>query len=322
MTQPIVIGIDVGAHTLVASLGNQQNPRSFSATAQGRTALVQWVQHHQGSLVVLEATGGYHVALWEALDGAGIAVAVCHPNRVRDWMKGQGQRAKTDGIDARLLARYGQQEQPTPTPLPSLTRRTIAALVDRRGQLVKLRTAERNRCKQAMEPLKPAIVEHIAMLNTMIRAIERACQTQLQTDPELAALVARLRTVPGIALLTAVRLAVELPELGQVSSKRLAALVGVAPFDRQSGTSRARSHIAGGRSGLRHGLYQPVVTTIRCDPTFHAHYEQLTNRGKSTNEARIACMRRLLGILNLMVREELTWQETNVGQGVFLRVAA
>ena len=322
MTPPIVIGIDVGAHTLVASLGNPQQARSFAATAQGRTALVHWVQHHQGSLVVLEATGGYHLALWETLDAAGIAVAVCHPNRVRDWMKGHGQRAKTDRIDAQLLARYGQQEQPTPMPLPSLTQRTIAALLDRRGQLVKLRTAERNRRTQAMDPLKPAIAEHIALLSAMIRAVERECRTLLQTDPELAALVARLCTVPGIALVTAVRLAVDLPELGQVSSKQLAALVGVAPFDRQSGAYRARSHIAGGRAGLRHGLYQPVVTTIRCDPTFQAHFDQLTKRGKSTNAARIACMRRLLGILNVMVRDELTWQETNVGQGMFLRGAA
>ena len=314
-----VVGIDIGQASLVAAMGEMGTLRTFANGPAGHARLVRWVHHQAGALVVLEATGGYHLGIWEALEAAGIAVAVCHPTRVRFWMKGQGQRAKTDQVDARMLARYGRQERPAPTPIPSETRRTIAALLDRRGQLVKQRTAEKNRHRQTLVPaVQMGIAAHVAVLSGMIRDVERQVRHLVRSEPELAVLVARLRTVPGIAELTATRLAIELPELGTVSRKRLAALIGVAPVDRQSGKHRARASIGGGRASLRHGLYEPVLTTIRCDPTFHAHYVQLTNRGKSTKQARIACMRRLLGILNVMVRDELTWSETKVGKGGFL----
>ena len=315
----VVVGIDIGQETLVVVAGETGKPRSFANGPAGHARLVRWVQQQPGGLVVLEATGGYHLGIWEALEEAGIAVAVCHPNRVRSWMQGQGQRAKTDQIDARLLARYGQQQRPAPTPLPPPIHRTIAAVLDRRGQLVKQRTAEKNRSKQTRVPeVQASIAAHIQLLNGMIRELERQLRPLVRSDAALAQLVKRLVTVPGIAHLTATRVGVELPELGQVSNKRLAALVGVAPLDRQSGKHRGRARIGGGRASLRHGLYEPILTTIRCDPTFHAHYGQLTDRGKSPKEARIACMRKLLGIVNVMVRDELIWQQTNVGQGVFL----
>jgi len=323
MSDIVVIGIDIGQESLVAALGETGTPRTFANGPDGHARLVRWVRARHGGLVVVEATGWYHLGIWEALEEAGIAVAVCHPNRVRAWMQGQGQRAKTDQIDARLLARYGRQERPAPTPLPPLIQRTIAALLDRRGQVVKQRTAEKNRLKQTrVAAVQASITAHIQLLNGMIRDLERQLRQLVRSDPDLAQLVKRLVTVPGIAHLTATRLAVELPELGKVSNKRLAALVGVAPLDRQSGKHRGRAHIGGGRASLRHGLYEPILTTIRCDPTFHAHYQQLTDRGKSPKEAHIACMRKLLGIVNVMVRDELTWQQTNVGQGVFLPTAA
>jgi transposase len=173
MESPRIVGLDIGKSTLVAALDDGGQPRSFANAPTGHAQLVHWVHRQQAALVVLEATGGYHLGIWEALAGAGIPVAVGHPTRLRYWMQGQGQRAKTDQLDARLLARYGQQQHPAPTPLPSQTVRTIAAVLDRRGQLVKERTREKNRLQQAAPVVAESIRTHLAWLRTAIRDLER-----------------------------------------------------------------------------------------------------------------------------------------------------
>lgn len=322
MSTPIVVGIDVGKATLVAALSSNPQPRTFANTACGWQRLITWVTEQAGSLVIMEATGRYHLGIWEALEGAGIGVAVCNPQQLHYWIKSQGQRAKTDGLDAVQLARYGLARQPDPTPLPSTVQRTIAALIDRRQQLIKDATRLQHQLELADAAVIEELADQLADVRRRIRVIAAKLKTATAADAETAQRVQQLATAPGVAHLTATRLATELPELGQLNGKQIAALVGVAPLDRQSGRSCGPARIGGGRAALRHALYQPIVTTIRCDPTFNAFYRRLRAKGKSVKQARIACLRRFLGVLNAMVRHGLTWAETNVAQGVFLRQSA
>jgi transposase len=318
MDTPIVIGLDIGKTELVAALGTGRFTQTVANGPAGHARLVRWAHTQQASLVVLEATGRYHLGIWEALDAAGIAVAVSNPRQVHHWIQSQGQRAKTDRLDAQLLARYGAQCQPTPSTPPSQIQRTIAPLIDRRQQLVKDQTRLGHQRAEADPVVADDIRGQLAEVVVRLRGIAVRIAKQTATDVPTQARVDQLRTAPGIAQTTAARLAVELPELGRLSGKQIAALVGVAPLDQQSGRWRGQSRIGGGRASLRHALYLPTITAIRCDPTLHAMYERLRARGKSVKQARIACMRRFLGILNAMVRDGLTWSQTKVGQGVFL----
>jgi transposase len=314
----VVLGLDIGKADLVVARGDGGRPQTFANAPAGHAQLVRWAQQQQGGLVVLEATGRYHLGIWDALDAAGIPVAVSNPRQVHHWIQSQGQRAKTDRIDAQLLARYGTQCQPRPTLPPSASQRTIAALIDRRQQLVK----DQTRLGQQLDAADPVVVddlrEHLAEVQRHLATIETRIAAHTAADAPTQQRVQQLSTAPGIAQTTATRLAVELPELGQLTGKQIAALVGVAPLDQQSGRWRGQSRIGGGRASLRHALYVPTMTAIRCDPTIRAFYERLRANGKSVKQARIACMRKLLGILNAMVRDGLTWHQTKTGQGVFL----
>jgi transposase len=318
METPIVMGLDIGKPELVAALSSGGAVQTVANAPAGHARLVRWAQRQASGLVVLEATGRYHLGIWDALDAAGIAVAVSHPRQVHHWIQRQGQRAKTDRLDAQLLARYGAQCHPTPTPPPTETQRTIAALVGRRQQLVKDQTRLGHQLELADPVVVDDIAEQLAEVQTHLDTSDARIAEHTAVDAPTQQRVAQLRTAPGIADLTATRLAVELPELGRLSGKQSAALVGVAPFDQQSGRWRGPARIGGGRASLRHALYLPTMTAIRCDPTLHAMYDRLRANGKSVKQARIAGMRRFLTILNAMVREGLTWQQTKVAQGVFL----
>jgi len=322
METPTVIGLDIGKHELVAALSSGGAVQTVANAPAGHARLVRWAQAQQGSLVVLEATGRYHLRIWAALAAAGIAVAVSNPRQVHHWIQSQGQRAKTDRLDAQLLARYGLQCHPKPSTPPTESQRRIAALIDRRQQLVKDQTRLGHQLNEADPIVADDIGGQLAEVNARLAGIDARIAAQTTADAPTQARVEQLVTAPGIARTTAARLAVELPELGELSGKQIAALVGVAPFDQQSGRWRGQSRIGGGRASLRHALYMPTVTAIRCDPTLHAFYERLRARGKSVNQARIACLRRLLTILNAMVRDGLTWQQTKIGQGVFLPKSA
>lgn len=313
-----VIGLDIGKHDLVAALDAGTSVQTFVNGPAGHARLVRWAQQHRAGLVVLEATGRYHLGIWDALHAAGIAVAVGNPRHIHHWIQSQGQRAKTDRLDAVLLARYGAQQHCAPSTPPPTSQRTIAALIDRRQQLVKDQTRLTHQLERADAVVVDDLRAHLAEVTARLQGIETRLAAQTAADAPTQARVEQLRTAPGIAQTTATRLAVELPELGQLSGKQIAALVGVAPLDQQSGRWRGPARIGGGRATLRHALYLPTITAIRCDPTLHAFYERLRAKGKSVKQARIACMRRFLGILNAMVRDGLTWQQTKIGQGVFM----
>ena len=318
MNDDCMIGLDVGKRWLDTAAGSQGTPQRFANDTMGHHALLAWVQDHQPRLVVLEASGGYERGVVTVLDAAGIAVSIRNPTQIRRFAQSQGQRAKTDRLDAQLLARYGEQVQPEPTVLPAEPLRTIAALLARRRQLVQMRTQEQNRLKQADPAVAPYLEAHLDTLTTELAELEADLKARMRQLPQAWQRVRRLMTAPGIGELTAIRLVVELPELGQRTAQQIAALVGVAPFDRQSGQHRGRATIGGGRAELRHGLYLPTIAAIRSNPVFAAHYAQLRARGKAPKVAVIACLRKLLGILNAMERHGLEWTETQVGQGVFV----
>lgn len=317
------VGIDVSKAWLDVVVLPGGEHRRLANDEDGWGGLVTWLGQPQ-TLVVLEASGGYEQGVVRALAGAGIAVAVGNPLWLRRYAQSHGQQAKTDRLDAAMLARYAEERRPTPSVLPDQTARTVAALVTRRRQLSQMRAADQTRRKQPdlLPEMQADLAAHLAWLTAQIKALDRQLAATVAADAVWQQRVAQLVTVPGIALLSAARLLVGVPELGQCAAEAVAGLVGVAPHPQESGLHRGRSVIGGGRRWVRHALYEMVMSTIRCDPTFGAHYAQLRARGKPHKVAMVACMRRLLGILTAMLRDGLTWQETKVGQGLFLPAAA
>lgn len=270
------------------------------------------------TLIVLEASGQYELGIVTRLDLAGITPVMANPVSTRRFAQSLGRRAKTDRIDALMLAQYGERLRPTPRPIPEATARGLQDLLARHRQLTKMLVEEKNRRHQASALLRPSILAHIAWLEDQRDEVDRLLASVVARDPAWQARGTLLDSVPGIGALTATILAVGRPALGHVSGKALAALVGVAPFAMESGQQHGQRHIGGGRHRVRHACYEAVTSTIRWEPSFQAHFAHLQAQGKAHKVATVACMRRLLGILNVMLRDGLTWQETDVGRGVFL----
>lgn len=268
-------------------------------------------------LIVLEASGGYEVGVTIALDDAGLTPVVANPVATRRFAQSLGRRAKTDKLDAKMLAEYAERMRPPVRPLPEATARTLRALLAQRDHLTGLLVAERNRRRQASPAVAPVIAELIGFLETQRAALDALLAAAVAADPAWAARVARLDTIPGFGAFSATVLAAGVRELGRCSGKEAGSRLGVAPHPAESGSSGGTRHISGGRADVRHVLFEAVMTTVRIDPTFKAHYEQLKARGKAHKVALIACLRRLLGIAAAMLREGLDWCETEVGQGKF-----
>jgi transposase len=264
--------------------------------------------------VVVEATGSYHVGITVALDAVGLTPVVVNPLTLRRFAQSLGTRAKTDRLDAEVLARYGQQVQPAARPVPTATARHLQELVTRRQQLTKMLTSEKNRRHAASSLLQPSLDAHIAHLTEQRQQIDALLASVVASDPFWTGRVAQLQSVPGIGALTATTLAVGLPELGQATRRQAAALVGVAPFAHDSGTLRGQRHIGGGRRPMRHALYQVMTTALRCNPVLAANYRRLRAAAKPHKVAMVACMRRVLGLLTAMLREGLRWDELRVVQ--------
>jgi transposase len=314
------IGIDVAKAWL--DVAERPSGRSWRVANDetGWQQVVAMVGAGGAALVALEASGGYEVGLVTALDLAGVPPVVANPVATRRFAQSLGRRAKTDRIDAAMLAHYGERMRPVPRPLPEATARTLQELLARRRQLTKMLVEEKNRRQQASALLRPGVAAHIAWLEGQRDEVDRLLASVVASDPAWQDRVATLDSVPGIGVLTATLLAVGVPELGACSGKQAAALVGVAPWAAESGQHRGQRRIGGGRSAVRHGLYEALLTTVRCDPTFRGHYARLRAAGKPHKVAMVACMRRLLGILTVMLRDGLTWRQTAVGQGRFLGI--
>ena len=245
-----------------------------------------------------------------------------NPLSLRRFAQSLGKRAKTDRLDAAVLAEYGERFQPEPRPVPTETARHLQEVIARHRQLTKMLVEEKNRRQQATPLVRPSVEAHIAWLEQQRAEVDRLLESVVASDPTWQERVQVLDSVPGIGALTATIVAVGMPELGDCTSNAAAALLGVAPQAVESGLMRGQRHIGGGRRLVRHAFFEAVLSTIRWDPVIGAHYQQLRARGKPHKQAMIACMRRLLGILNAMLRDGLTWQETKVGQVTFLAPAA
>lgn len=312
------VGIDVAKAWLDVAERPTNRMWRVANDEAGWAQVVAALQPLDGVLIVLEASGGYEAGVVLALDAAGLTPVVANPVATRRFAQSLGRRAKTDQLDAAMLAHYAERMQPTPRPVPEATARTLQDLLARRRQLTKMLVEEKNRRQQASPVVRPGVDAHIAWLEAQRDEVDQLLASVVASDPDWRARVATLDSVPGIGALTATIIAVGVPELGVGTAKEVAALVGVAPWAVESGQHRGARHISGGRGAVRHALYEAVTSTIRWEPTLAAHYAQLRAAGKPHKLAMVACMRRLLGILTAMVRDGLTWQQTDIGQGRFL----
>lgn len=313
------IGIDISKDWLDLARASGGKPWRRPNTTVGWTKIIADLAQDAHPLIVLEATGPYHQGLVVALDAAHLTPAVINPLQIKRFRQSGGHRAKTDASDAAVLARFGMERQPTPRPLPPASVRALQTLVSRRADLISMRGMELNRLETATLPVvRESLATMIAAYQTGITCLDQEIARLIASDAQLQQRTVLLQSVPGIGVVIAATLAAGLSELGHLGSKPLAALAGVAPFARDSGHQHGQRFIAGGRSSVRTALYQAVTVGLRWNPVMRAHYGRLRARGKAHKVAMIACVRRLLGVLNAMLRDELTWQQTKVGQGQFL----
>jgi transposase len=274
----------------------------------GIRELVARCQALAPALIVLEATGGYEAALVAALATAGLSLAVVNPRQVRDFAKATGQLAKTDAIDAQVLALFAERVRPTPRPLPDEAVQALDALLTRRRQLVEMLTAERNRLLVARAPVRRDLQPHIRFLERRLREADDDLHTAVKASPLWRVKDDLLQSVPGVGRVVSLTLLAELPELGRLSHKEIAALVGVAPLNRDSGTLRGKRLVYGGRAPVRAALFMAALVASKCNPVIRAFYQRLRAAGKPAKVALTACMRKLLTILNAIARSGTPWQ--------------
>jgi transposase len=306
-----VVGIDVSKAWLDVAVGATGPIERVPNTASGQAALADRLtslgENPRPELVVMEATGGLERGIADGLQAAGLAVAVVNPRQVRAFAQALGRLAKTDRIDAQVLARYGEGVGPEPRPRPDQATQEAQSLVARRRQLVEMLTMEKNRLQQVPVRTRPSVRRHLEFLEGELAEIERQLADEIAANPVWAETRRRLQTVSGIGEITATMLVLNLPELGTLDRKEIAALVGVAPFNRDSGTLRGKRSCWGGRASVRAGLYFPTLAAIRCNPPIRAFYVRLLAAGKLKQVAIVACIRRLLTILNVMLRTRTDW---------------
>jgi transposase len=309
---PCFIGIDVAKAQLDIAIRPSGERWAVPNDASGVTMLVDRVQALQPTLIVLEATGGLERAATVALATAGLPVVVVNPRQARDFARATGQLAKTDALDARALAHFADVIRPTPRPLPDAQTQELRALLGRRQQLIGMRTAEQNRLAGTSERLTQDIKAHIAWLNTRIATLDDDLETMLRASPLWRENDDLLQSVPGIGPVCARTFLLELPELGTLTRQQIAALVGVAPLNCDSGTLRGQRMMWGGRAHVRPVLYMGTLVATRYKPRMKAFYERLLAAGKIKKVALTACMRKFLTILNAMLKHRTPWQTQEV----------
>jgi transposase len=309
MRESVFVGIDVSKEFVDVCVLPEGAPHQFGTTPKDIQALRRWLRRRRPRLIVLEATGGYGTTLAAELQEAGLAVAVVNPRQVRAFARALGLLAKTDTIDARVLALFAQKIEPPARPLGDAQARQIKALVARRRQLVDLRTAERNRLTRAdVADVHDSIQEVLHTIDRQLQDTDRRIREAIAASPLWVEKATLLESVPGLGRVTAAALLAELPELGQLTRRQIAALAGLAPMNRDSGTLRGRRMITGGRTTVRNALYMATLVATRFNPVIRAHYTQLCNSGKKKIVALVACMRKLIVILNAMIKNNQPWQ--------------
>lgn len=311
MSDSVFVGIDVSSQTLEVASSSEPKTWQVANDAAGLDALVSRLLELKPALTVLEATGGYEFEAACALQAAGLAVAVVNPRTARDFARAMGALAKTDALDARMLAAFARVLHQHPErerfvkPLADAELQRLQALVLRRRQLVQMITSERQRMRISHVAARPSIERVIEFLKCELGDSEADVAAHVQRHH--AELAAALTSVPGIGTASVAVLLAELPELGKLDRRRVAALVGVAPLNRDSGQMRGQRTIWGGRSDVRRTLYMATLTAVRHNPILKIHYERLLDAGKRKKVALVACMRKLLTMLNAIAKNGSKW---------------
>jgi transposase len=313
MTEDTVcVGVDVAKSTLDVAVSDSGETRQFANDDEGISQAVRYIASLKPAGIILEATGHLEMPLAAALQAIRLPVAVINPRQVRDFARATGALAKTDTIDARILALFGDRVKPEVRPLPDKKAREMGSLLTRRRQLVEMLTAEHNRIFQAEEDIRLGIGTHIKWLEEALSEINDDLERRIRRSPSWREKDDLLKSVPGVGKVVASTLLIELPELGRLNRRKIAALVGVAPLNRDSGTMRGRRTVWGGRAKLRAILYMAALVASRRNPIITAFYQRLLGAGKAKKVALVACMRKLLTILNAMMRTMTVWQPQTI----------
>lgn len=301
------VGVDVSKDLLDVAIRPSGEGWRASNDDVGLAGLVARLEALKPEVIVLEATGGYEVPVAAALGTAKLPVAVMNPRQTRDFAKAVGTLAKTDRVDAQVLARFGEAVRPVCRPLPDAQQRELEALLARRRQLVEMLTMERNRLRSALASVRPRLEAHVEWLENELKGGERELRQVLQQTPLWREKDELLRSAPGVGRVLSWTLLADLPELGTLNRRQIAALVGIAPFARDSGTMRGKRAIWGGRAPVRTALYMATLVAVRHNPVLRAFYQRLLAAGKPKKVALVACMRKLLVILNAMLKHQTPW---------------
>lgn len=310
--RPVYVGIDVSKATLDIAILPDSEQWTIGNTVRAVGKLVSRLKALSPALIVLEATGGIESPVMATLGAASLPVVAVNPRQVRDFAKATGRLAKTDKLDARVLALFGERVQPTPRPLPDVEAQELSALLARRRQFIAMLTAERNRLSRALPRVQSGIEEHIGWMKEKLKKLDEELTQVLQRSPLWQAHEKLLRSVPGVGPVLTTTLLAELPELGSLDRKQIAALVGVAPLNRDSGVLRGKRTTWGGRAPVRAALYMAAVVATRFNPVIRSFYSRLLAAGKAKKLAITACMRKLITILNAMLKHHTAWKPTEV----------
>jgi transposase len=306
---PVFVGIDVSKDRLDVHVRPSGDAFAVARNGKGLDSLVARLAALTPALVVLEATGGFEITVAAALAAAGLPLVVVNPRQIRDFARAIGRLAKTDALDAEAIALFAEGVRPQPRAVPDEQARHLAALVARRRQIVEMAVTEGNRRRQARDRrLAKRIDAHLAWLQKELTSIEADLDDTIRGTPAWREKEDLLTAVPGIGPITARIVLADLPELGALDRRRIAALVGVAPINRDSGAMRGRRMIAGGRTGVRKVLYMATLTAIRRNPPIKALYDRLVQAGRPKKLAITACMRKLITILNAIIRDRAAWK--------------
>lgn len=300
-------GIDVSKSHLDLALRPEVTTHRFANDPDGIGKLAELLEKRQPTLIVLEATGGYEQPAFRCLSARSLPVAIVNPSRVRDFARANGRLAKTDPIDAKNLAHFAQVVQPHPQPSCSEAKHRLTGLISRRRQLHRMLTAERNRLRNAHPALHQQLQDHIDWLRQALQHLDGEMQDLLHRNQDLKQRADLLQSAPAVGMVTAASLIADCPELGTLDRKQIAALVGVAPMNRDSGRKSGRRRIKGGRAPLRAALYMAALSASRFNPAIRPFYLRLIANGKEKKVALTACMRKLLTMLNAMARDNKPW---------------
>ena len=309
LSSPAYVGVDVSKNHLDVHVRPSGQVFAVARDSHGLEQLANKLRALAPALIVLEATGGFEVAVAAALVSAQLPLAIVNPRQIRDFARATGRLAKTDALDAQVIALFAERIRPEPRPIADADSQILAELIARRRQVIEMIGMESNRLRQARDlRVQRAIEAMLKTLKAQLAVLDRDINDTVKGSPAWREADELLTSVPGVGEVTARTLIADLPELGQLDRRRVAALVGVAPINRDSGQMRGRRLIAGGRTEVRNALYMATLSATRWNPVISKHYQALVERGRPKKVALVACMRRLLGILNAIVRTKAPWQ--------------